>query len=192
MAGFTLAAISLALAAGGTAVSAVGQYKAGQQQKKAGKAAADVSESQAQLADYNAGVAGLQATDALERGDQAEARFRTQIRGAIGAQRTGFAAGNVDVGFGSAVDVQADAAFLGELDALTIKTNAAREAWGYQVQAFDYRKQAEIDRKGGANQIAAGNSAATAAKWGVGSTLVGGTASLLQAKYGFDARRGTK
>jgi hypothetical protein len=188
MAGFTLSAIALALAAGGTAASAVGQYKAGQNQKKAGAAAADVSESQAQVADYNAHVADLQATDAIERGDQAEARFRTQIRGAIGAQRTGFAAGNIDVGFGSAVDVQADAAFLGELDALTIKTNAAREAWGYQVQAYDYRQQAKIDRKAGANQILAGESAADAAKWNVASTIVGGTTSLLEARYGFNGK----
>lgn len=189
MAGFTLAAISLALAAGGTAAQAIGQYKSGQAQKAAGAAQADVSESQAQVADYNANVAKLQATDAIERGDEQEARYRTQIRSAIGGQRAGFAGGNVDVGFGSAVDVQGDAAALGELDALTIKTNAAREAWGYQVQSYDYSQQAAIDRKAAKNQIATGESAASAAKFGVASTIVGGTSSLLAAKYGFNGRK---
>lgn len=189
MAGFTLSAIALAMAAGGTAVSAVGQYKAGQANKRAGAAAADVSESQAEVADFNAHVADLQGADAIERGAEAEQRFRTQIRGAIGAQRAGQAASNVDVGFGSAVDVQADAAYLGELDALTIRTNAAREAWGYQVQGFDYRKQAEIDRKAGKNQIAAGEEAATASRYAVASTIVGGTTSLLNARYGFGGKR---
>lgn len=189
MAAFTLSAIALALAAGGTAVSAIGQYKAGQANKRAGEAAADVSESQAQVADYNAHVADLQAADALERGSEQEARYRTQIRGAIGAQRAGQAAGNIDVGFGSAADVQGDAAYLGELDALTIRTNAAREAWGYKVQSYDYTKQAAIDRKAGANQIAAGDAAAVAARYNVASTIVGGTTSLLQARYGFQGKK---
>lgn len=185
MAAFTLSAIALALAAGGAATSAVGQYKAGQAGKAAGKAQADVSNSSADLADYNASVADLQATDAVERGAEAESRFRTQVRGVIGAQRAGFAGANIDVGFGSAVDVQADAAYLGELDALTIRTNAAREAWGFNVQAYDYRAKATIDRKAAANQIAAGDQAATAGLINAGSTLLGGGASLLQAKYGF-------
>lgn len=191
MAGFTLSAIALALAAGGTAAQAVGQYKAGNAAKDAGAAAADVSESQAKLQDYNASVATLQATDAVERGAEAETRFRSQIRGAIGAQRTSFAAGNIDVSFGSAVDVQADAARLGELDALTIRTNAAREAWGYKVQAYDYRQQAAIDRKAGANQILAGEQAQTASRWNVASTIVGGSTSYLQSRYGFQGKAGS-
>lgn len=183
MAAFTALAIaSLA----GMAISAYGQHKAGQAAEAAGNAQADVSESQAKVADFNAHVADLQAQDSVERGAEAENRFRDQIRGAIGAQRTGFAAGNIDVGFGSAVDVQGDAARLGELDALTIRTNAARESWGYQVQGFDYRQQARIDRKAGANQIIAGQVAATASNFAVASTLVGGTSSLLQAKYGLN------
>lgn len=183
MAAFTALAIGLGLA--GLATKAVGEHQAGQAAEAAGRAQADVSESQAQVADYNAHVADLQSQDAVERGAEAENRFRLQVRGAIGAQRTGFAAGNIDVGFGSAVDVQGDAAYLGELDALQIRTNAARQAWGYSVQASDYRQQATIDRKAAANQIAAGEQAATASNFNVASTLLTGGTSLLQAKYGF-------
>lgn len=183
MAAFTALAIGLGLA--GLATQAVAQHKAGEAQKDAGAAQAEVSNSQADVADFNAHVADLQATDAVERGAEAESRFRTQVRGAIGSQRNAIAGNNVDVGFGSAVDVQGDAAYLGELDALTIRTNAAREAWGYQVQAADLRKQGDIDRKAGANQIAAGEQAATASNFQVGATLLTGGASLLQAKYGF-------
>jgi hypothetical protein len=186
MAGFTLAAVSLILAGAGTAIQVAGQRKAGAAAKREGAALAEVSESQAQVADFNAQVAGLQSADAIARGTEAENRFRTQVRGAIGTQRVGFAAAGVDVGFGSAVDVQADASFLGELDALTIRTNAAREAWGFQVQAENYRRQAEIDRKAARNQIAAGEQGASAARWQMASTLVGGGSSLLAMKYGFD------
>jgi len=173
MAFFT--ALALGLAAGGMVTSAIGQ-------KKAGAAAKQAGEAQAQLEEFNAQVAELQATDAVARGADEESRFRSGVRGIIGAQRAGQAAGNIDVGFGSAVDVQADAAFLGELDALQIRTNAARESWGYKVQAEDRRKAADVARKGG-------QAAQTAARWGVASTLIGGGGSLLQARYGYGGTR---
>jgi len=186
MAGLTLTAISLALAAGGTATQVYGQVKAGQAQREAGKNAQKASESQAQLADFNASVAELQAKDAIERGAESESRFRTTIRSTIGAQRAGFAAQNVDVGFGSPVDVQADSAFLGELDAYKIRNNAAREAWGYNVQAQDLHKRAEIARKEGVYLEAAGRQNQSAANLAAAGSLIGGAGSLLQMKYGFD------
>jgi hypothetical protein len=176
-----------ALAIASLALSVYGQVKAGRAQKKAGEAAQSAANSEADLADFNAHVADLQATDAVERGGDAENRFRSHIRGVVGQQRAGFAAGNIDVGFGSAVDVQSDAAYLGELDALTIRTNAAREAWGYKVQGADLRARAEIARKTGVMQAAAGREAATASYIGAAGTLVGGTSSLLQQRYGFGA-----
>jgi hypothetical protein len=186
MAGLTLTAISLGLAAAGTATQVYGQVKAGQAQREAGKNAKKASESQAQLADFNASVAELQAKDAIERGAESESRFRTTIRSTIGSQRAGFAAQNVDVGYGSPVDVQADSAFLGELDAYKIRNNAAREAWGYNVQAQDLHKRAEITRKEGVYLEAAGRQNQSASNLAAAGSLIGGAGSLLQMKYGFD------
>lgn len=202
-----LAGVAIALAAGGLAIDVIGKVKQGKAAKKAANTAAaaqeevgaierESAESAATLADYNEDVAELQAQDALERGHEQESRFRAQIRGAIGAQRAAFAGGNIDVSFGSAADVQADAAFLGEMDALQIRTNAAREAWGFRVQAEDYRRRAEITRKEGANRerVAminaratrdAGSAAQTAAYWGAASSILGGTSSLLAMRYQF-------
>jgi hypothetical protein len=89
----------------------------------------------------------------------------------IGTQRAGFAGQNVDVGQGSPTDVQGDAAYLGELDALKIRNNAAREAWGYRVQA-------QNARMGGQN-------AQTASQYGAAATLIGGGISLLASRYGW-------
>jgi len=178
-----------ALAIGGLALSAFGQWQASRASKKAGEAGRAAAESGAELSDYNAQVAELQAADAVERGAAEESRFRSGVRLMIGSQRAGQAASNVDVGFGSAVDVQADAAMLGELDALTIRTNAAREAWGFKVQAEDSRRRAEIQRKEGVMLEASGGAQATAQRWQMAGTLVGGTASLLQARYGFGAAK---
>lgn len=199
----TMAIISLA----GMAVSAYGQHKAGQAQKKAGEAAGlaaveggrraqAAADDQAGIADYNANVADLQAADALARGTEQENKFRAGVRGIVGSQRAGTAAGNIDVSYGSAVDVQADAAFLGEQDALQIRTNAAREAWGFQVQGEDLRRRAAVTRKSGAYALEAataeggayrqaGKDANTAANYGIASTLIGGGSSLLASRYGF-------
>ena len=181
MAAFTALAIA---ALAGTAVSAYGQLKAGDQAKKAGEAGQAAANDQGALADFNASVADLQASDAIARGTEAENRFRAGVRGIIGSQRATIASGNVDVGFGSALDVQGDAAKLGELDALTIRTNAAREAWGYKVQAEDLRRQGAISRKEGVNLAAAGKSGQTQARLGAAGTLLGTGVSLLETRYG--------
>jgi hypothetical protein len=182
MAAFTAA--MLGLMAAGTAIRAVGTIKAGNAAARAGTAQREASESQAELSDYNAAVADLQAEDAIARGADEEARFRTRVRGAIGAQRVGFAAGNIDVSTGSAVDVQADAAYLGELDALTIRTNAAREAWGYEVQGEDLKRRGQIQRKEGAYMEQAGKANRSASRWDAAGSIIGSGASLLEAKYG--------
>lgn len=171
----------------GTASKAISAHKAGNAAKRAGVAAEAAADSQAELADWNASVADLQAQDAVARGVEAESRFRSSVSGMIGSQRAAAAASNVDVNFGSPVDVQADAAYLGELDALTIRTNAAREAWGYTVQGQDLRRRAEITRKEGDQARIAGEVAKSASKWEVGTTIATGVGqgALLAQSYGF-------
>lgn len=169
----------------GAATSAYGQIRAGQAARKAGEAQQEAAESQAALADYNAAVAELQAKDAIARGAEDEQRFRSSVRVLIGSQVASQAASNIDVGFGSAVDVQADAAELGELDALTIRTNAAREAWGYKVQAEDLRRRGEIARKEGVFFEATGRQQQTTARVQAIGGLIGSGSSLLIDRYGF-------
>jgi hypothetical protein len=184
----TAMTIGLIASGVGTGISTIGTIKAGNAQKRAGEAGQRASESQADLLEANAAIADLQADDAIARGVQEEQRYRQVVRGAIGTQRAGFAAGNINVNTGSAVDVQADAAMLGELDALTIKTNAAREAWGYNVQAFDHRKRAEIVRREGVMIAESGTAAQSASRWQAGGTLFSAGSSLLERSYGFGGR----
>lgn len=196
MAAFSTLAL-LALAGTSAAISAVNQKKTANAQaaaaEKSGEAQQAAAESSAQMDEFNAAIADQQAQDAVSRGQQDEDRFRQHIKLVIGSQRAGFAAGNVDVGFGSSVDTQADASYLGELDALTIRTNAGRQAWGYQVSATDYRNRAAVARKTGAFALEAGQATAdaerTAGTLGAVSTIVGTGASLLEARYGFGSRR---
>jgi hypothetical protein len=93
--------------------------------------------------DINAKLARMQAKDAKARGKVAVDRLRADVRSLIGAQRVGFAGQNVLVDDGSALEIQADTARLGEKDALRLKNNFAREAWGYEVEALQFDFQAE-------------------------------------------------
>lgn len=190
VAGTVLGWIPLVIAGVGMAISAYSKWKAGKAAKEQGEAAKRAAYKQAELIDFNAHVADLQAKDAVERGAEEESRFRTSVRGMIGSQRAGIAAGNVDVGFGSAVDVQADAAHLGELDALTIRTNAAREAWGYKVEAVDLRARAKITREEGINMERAGKVAQSSHRIDAIGGIATGAGNLLAQRYGMGGGEG--
>lgn len=115
-------------------------------------------------ANWNADVRSKQAQDALDRGYNTERRYQIGVNQNIGAQRAGFAAQGVEVGDGSALQVAQDTAAIGELDRLTIRNNAAREAWGYRVGETNFRGQ-------GANALMQGNQQAA-------GTILTGAASV--------------
>lgn len=205
----------LAIQAGGTILGGIGQIQAGNAQKRIAQINArsieDTAEFNAQLLEegteanadilaFNARMLEAMARDSVRRGKEEEQRFRTDVRGFIGAQRAAFAGQNVEIHAGTALDVQMDTAYQAELDALTIRTNAAREAWGFQVEAESERKQERALRKTGRLQADAtrrvgrsealslrmgGDAAASAGKWGAASTFLAGGANLAYQQFGF-------
>lgn len=150
------ATAAIGVTAIGTGVSAYGQLKSGSETNK-------MFQRNAQFAEY-------QAQDAEARGKIDERKMRQLTEKTIGAQRAGLAGQGVDVNTGSALDVQADAAYLGELDALTIRTNAAKEAWGYRTQSQ--------------NLIQRGKNAKREGELGAFNTILGAGSSLLLSSYG--------
>lgn len=92
----------------------------------------------------NAKVAEFMAKDAERRGERDAQEHIKATRQIVGAQRAGFAAQGVDVNSGVAADVQADTKYMGEQDAVTIRNNAWREAWGYRVAATDLYGQGKM------------------------------------------------
>jgi hypothetical protein len=166
------------------AYSAYQTRKAARAEERSGVLQQEAAEASGELFDWNARISDLQALDAEARGAEEERRFRESVRGLVGRQRATQAANNLDVSFGSAVDVQADAATLGELDALTIRTNARREAWGHRVESEDLRQRGRLVRKEGVNMgLAARERSSGMRAQAVGSFLTTG-ASLAQARYG--------
>ena len=100
--------------------------------------------------DFNRDVAKLQAKDAVSRGKRQAHLIRKMGRQMIGSQRVALAAQGVELDSGTALALQEQTNTMASIDAITIKANAYREAWGYKVQAMNYGNQ-------GAQAIAAGN-----------------------------------
>lgn len=127
------------LYAASTAANAIGSATSAYSQASAIKAKGNYEKNQLQ---FNAQLAELQAEDAINRGNKDAALKKKQTKQVIGSQRAALAAQGIEVNSDTALEIQQDTAGLGAEDVQTIKNNAAREAWGYRVQANDYSNQA--------------------------------------------------
>lgn len=109
------------------ALSAYGQIQQGKAQNELAKYNAQIDENNAKTAEYAA-------LDAQARGQQEADMHRARVRQALGAQRVSIAASGGALTDDTSLAILGDTAQFGELDALTIENNAAREAWGLRVQ----------------------------------------------------------
>lgn len=132
-------------------------------------------ESQQALANYNAELGQLKATDAIARGDINANKQQIVGKQVIGSQRAAFAASGVDITDpdSTAVNTFKDTAAMSALDAVTIRTNAAREAWGYRMQAQNDQALGQVAKQEADNKA-------------IGSYMSMG-ANVLYGKYGFGA-----
>lgn len=120
------------------------------------------------VAENNAELAGWQGREALRQGenDVSNIQFdrstaltasRNEAANVKSRQKVSMAANGVDIGSGSAVDVLTSTDYVGELNAnaisdaaarnvATVRDNAIKNAWGYQVQGIGYKDQAATSR----------------------------------------------
>lgn len=191
--------ITVATAVVGTAIAA----KSASDQAKAARGqaayAAGVARNNAIIADQQAesarAFAERSALDAEARGIAEEQRVRRQTAQLVGRQRAVLAANGVQVDAGSALDITTDSKAIGEIDALTVRSNAAREALGYreqgaqdayalQLRGRGYESEAVLADYAGANAAAQGRSA-------VAGTLITGATSVASKWYDYSKVSGT-
>ena len=167
----TAAQVAIATGTIATGISAVGAGAAAYSAFKQ-------SQFQAQVAKNNAIIAKNNADSALESGQAAESasRERTSLR--VGAALAAQGANGVDVGFGSPALVRGSLINEGELDALTVRHNAAVNALGYIQQSQGYSAEASADQMAGTNALIGG-------ALNVGSSFIGGASSLYSKIAGF-------
>ena len=125
---------------------------------------------QSQVAANNATIAGENAQYAKAAGEAQVTQSELKTAATIGAIKTNQAASGLDVNSGSNEDVQSSAKELGELDALTIRNSAAKQAYGYQVQSTSFTQQSQLSSAQSQQDLTAG-------MFGAGSSILGGASS---------------
>lgn len=162
---------ALALTALSSIVGVIGQV--GQQNAQAQAASANAAQAryQAQVAAQNQELMGHRVADATQRGQVAEENRRRLTVQQTGQQLAGLAAQGTDLE-GSPTDILGDTAATGELDALTVRSNAAREAYGYKMQGQGYGNQSALET------TRAANSSYTPNYLGAGASLLIGASAL--------------
>ncbi len=132
-----------------TAISVPAAVQKGKTQKAMYNYQAKVNEENARIAQENANVQRQQGIE--------EARLqRIKAASTIGSQKAAMAANGVDVTQGTSLDVIADTAAMGELDALQTQYNYEAKARGYEAQAGNFQNQANLDVISGKNAYQAG------------------------------------
>ena len=131
--------VAIGLAAAGAGMSA---YSASEQADASKKAA----NYQAQVNANNAKIAEYQRSSAIQQGEvDAQNSMRQQAQ-TLSAQRAALASNGVDLTEGSSQDLLATTKFLGAADVNTIQSNAARQAWGYDVQGTNASAAGQLDQ----------------------------------------------
>jgi hypothetical protein len=159
-----------ALMIGSTLLSGVGSIMQG-------NAAAASANYNAEIAGQNAIFAEQRAQDAIDRGQLEEERVRREGTLVRKAQEARYGAAGIDLAYGSPLDAIISSSTQAELDALTVRSNAAREAEDFDREAWNYRSSANMSRMEGKNAKRAGLIG------GIGSVLDGG-ASIYKYRAG--------
>lgn len=160
---------SAALQTAGMASSAVGSYYSSALQKSSLAA-------QAAIAESNARIAELGAQSALNQGQREVGALTLKAGQLKSRQRASLAANGVDLGVGSAAEIQASTDIMKDIDKYTIEANAVRSAWGYRAQAVNFENEA-MTKHATASAISPFGSAAT--------SLLGSAGSVASAWYSY-------
>lgn len=154
------AAIGLALSAAGTVAGVVGSMQQAAAQKNAANYQAQVAANNQQIATQNAAFAAAS-------GEAQAANKAQETRAKVGAIKAAQASSGVDINSPTASAVVTSEGELGALDANTVRSNAARQAYGYQTQSNDFENSREAD-------LAQANNADTAGYINAGTGLLSG------------------
>ena len=168
-----LAVAGLALTALSTGLGFIGQI--GQQHAQAQAASANAAQAryQAQAAEQNRELMRRQEADARQRGQVAEEDRRHLTAQQIGQQRAGLAAQGTDLE-GSPTDILGNTAAAGEVEALTIRSKAARQPYEHQIAGVGYGNAGILESNRARNATYQPN------HLGAGASLLSGASTLAE------------
>ena len=113
-------------------------------------------------------MAEYAAQDAQRRGEEEATAVQRKGAALKSAQRVGLAAKGLDLGYGTAADLQDQTDFFTQSDVATTRTNAAREAWNSRARGQAMLSQGRADSLNSMYQAAGsllGGAGQVADKW---------------------------
>jgi hypothetical protein len=164
------------LGAAGAGVSAFGKYEGGQATQAA-------MAYQAQVAQNNAIIAKRNATWDIQAGEAAANAQGLKTRAQVGSVNAKMGAAGVATGVGSSADVAAGAREVGLINASTIRSDAAKQAYGQEVAATSDTAQSQLDVMEGSDAATAGDLGAIGSLLS-GASTVGGNYATWQKNFG--------
>lgn len=171
--------ISLGLMATSLVVGAVGSVYQNSVAKAQANAQAQQAQANADIANQNAKLAEEEARQSRREGYENKLKKRQEVAGIIGAQRAAQGASGALVDSGSFMDLSLDTVDKGEADALKMEQQGFDAAYQKDLEAYNYRNQANQYRAQAADyKRSAGN------KWGTGLTILGSVAQAGSNWYG--------
>lgn len=147
----------------GGGLQAEGQLQSAKAESATAEYNSQVAAQNAQIAGENVNLVGASGTAQVE---QQELKNKATYGALVAAQ----GASGVDVNTGSAKQVQLSQKEVGQLDAMTIQSQAARQAFGYQTQETGFKAESILGKSEAQYAKDAGDIAA-------GSTLLGSFSS---------------
>lgn len=170
-----LAGGSMALSGASSIVGAYGAYKSGQAKQQ-------MYEYQSAIALRNADIAKQNADYSVRVGETQAQAQGMKTRFAVGSTIASRGASGLDVNRGSNARVVESVQEIGEHDASVIRSDAAKRAYGYEVEAANATAQGQVYQMAGDEAYSAGKIQAI-------STLLGGAGSV-SSKWGDANQRG--
>ena len=169
MSSSTAATVGTTIQAIGTLASAGAQYQSAQY----GKA----------MSEQNAKMAEQQGLASLRQGTLEQERIARRARQIQGQQRALYGASGVDISSGSPLEIQASTEYMAAQDKALVRYNAELKKWGFDVEAANYKAQAQQYGNMGKSAIVGG-------LLGAGSTILNGS-GLLGSKLGLNGSTGS-
>lgn len=161
---FTLAMTSIGSSGAGGAISALGQIMGGNSQ-------AAMFQYQAGIAQINQQIEKQNADYATAAGEVSAQQSGMKTRATIGQTIAQQGAGGLAIGGGSNARVVSSEQALGQEDQALIRSNAARQAYGFNVEAAKYGAQATVDTTAASNAKTAGYLGAFGSLLGTGGSV---------------------
>lgn len=164
---------SAILKVGGAVTGGIGAYYSAKNQVSNLKFQAD-------MAGINARISELGARQELFKGQQQVGAASMKAGQVKSSQRAAMAANGIDLGEGTAAEIQATTDLVKEIDMATLEANAVRSAWGYRTQGVNYQNDA-LMRSATARTISPYASAAT--------SLLGSAGSVATSWYNYQRNK---